>query len=292
MKGILIVNHFLNSDKFSDIYARLKSSAESLGISLLLTTNRELMHVEGEPLPFAFLPDFILFWDKDVLLAERCESMGIPTFNSASAIAASDNKAIMHRRLHGLPMSKTIIAPMTFPNIGYTELEFLDDVASSLGFPLVVKECCGSFGREVYLAKNMPALCEIVSRRGSVPLIFQELIRESFGRDIRINVVGGRVVAAMLRESTNGDFRSNITLGGHAIGYSPTDAERELAVSAAERLGLDFAGVDILFCKGDEPILCEVNSNAHFKSTLDYTGIDMAEHIMTHIVKKTGEIKK
>lgn len=287
MKGVLIVNHFLNSEKFSDIYARLKSSAEALGVSLSLMTNRELLHVEGEPLPFGFSPDFVLFWDKDVLLAEKCESMKIPTFNSSSAIAACDNKAVMHRRLEGLPMPKTIIAPMTFSNIGYGEAEFLDDVAQALGFPLVVKQCFGSFGREVYLARNMDSLKKIVREHGNVSLIFQELIRESFGRDIRINVVGGRVVASMLRESTNGDFRSNITLGGCAVGYSPSDDERELALAASERLGLDFAGVDILFGKDDKPILCEVNSNAHFKSTLDYTGVDMAEHIMAHIIKKT-----
>ncbi len=292
MKGILIVNHFLDSEKFSDIYARLCESAQAHGASLTLMTNRDLMHVEGEALPFPFPPDFILFWDKDILLAEKCEKAGFPVFNSSSAIAASDNKAIMHRRLYGLPMPKTIIAPMTFPNIGYKEQGFLDEVGKSLGFPLVVKECCGSFGREVYLAKNISSLREIVAHHGNVPLLFQELIRESFGRDIRINVVGGRVVAAMLRESTNGDFRSNITLGGCAYSYSPSDEERALAISAAEMLGLDFAGVDILFGKDDTPILCEVNSNAHFKSTLDYTGVNMADHIMTHIIKKLGDKRK
>ncbi len=292
MKGILIVNHFLDSEKFSDIYTRLKKSAEMHNVFLALMTNGELMHIEGEKLLFPFPPDFILFWDKDILLAEKCEAMGIPTFNSSSAIAACDNKAIMHRRLSGLPMPKTIIAPMTFPNIGYKEADFLDEVADALGFPLVVKECCGSFGREVYLAKNISALREIVRQHGNVPLIFQELIRESFGRDIRINVVGGRVVAAMLRQSTNGDFRSNITLGGCAYSYSPSDDERELALAAADRLGLDFAGIDILFGKNDTPILCEVNSNAHFKSTLDYTGVNMADHIMAHIVKKLGDKRK
>ena len=86
----------------------------------------------------------------------------------------------------------------------------------------------------------------------------------------------------MLRQSTDGDFRSNLTRGGSMAPYSPTRAEAELAVAATELLGLDFAGVDVLFGR-DGPLLCEVNSNAHFKTTLECTGVNMAVEIMRHI---------
>ncbi|MBQ3224172.1 MAG: RimK family alpha-L-glutamate ligase, partial [Oscillospiraceae bacterium] len=187
--------------------------------------------------------------------------------------------------LGDIPCPKTIIAPMTFPNIGFTDTSFLTSVAARLGFPIVVKEVCGSFGAQVYLARDFDELLKITTEHQSVPLLFQELIEESFGRDIRINVVGGRVCAAMLRESKNGDFRSNVTLGGSTLPYSPSDAECELALEAAERLGLDFAGIDILFGKYG-PLLCEVNSNAHFKSTYDCTGVDLAACIAEHIIGK------
>ena len=62
-------------------------------------------------------------------------------------------------------------------------------------------------------------------------------------------------------------------------------AEIELAEEASRRLGLDFAGIDILFGK-DGPLLCEVNSNAHFKSTYDCTGVDLASLIAEHIISK------
>ena len=92
----------------------------------------------------------------------------------------------------------------------------------------------------------------------------------------------------MLRRSTDGDFRSNLTLGGTMESYTPTEEEAALAIRATEVLGLEFAGVDILFGK-DGPILCEVNSNAHFKTTLECTGVNMALEIMRHIAGKLDE---
>ena len=87
----------------------------------------------------------------------------------------------------------------------------------------------------------------------------------------------------MYRYNDN-DFRSNITNGGSMKKYDANPAQAEIAVKACEAIGLDFAGVDVLFGE-DGPIICEVNSNPHFKTTLECTGINMAEHIMAHILK-------
>ncbi len=285
MNGALVVNNFLATEKFRDIYSRLQNAFSEREVSLSLYTNSSLLHILGEDIPFREKPDFVLFWDKDISLARAIEAQGILCVNCADAIEKCDDKAKMHLALSGLPCPRTVIAPMTFPNIGFTDTDFLKGVAEKLGFPIVVKEVCGSFGAQVYLAHDFSELEKITREHQNVPLLFQELIQESFGRDIRINVVGGRVCAAMLRESKNGDFRSNVTLGGGTLPYSPTDAECELALAAAERLGLDFAGIDILFSK-DGPLLCEVNSNAHFKSTYDCTGVDLADLIAAHIIRK------
>ena len=285
MRGALVVNNFLATEKFRDIYARLENAFSEREVSLSLYTNSSLCHVHGEDIPFREKPDFVLFWDKDISLARAIEEQGILCVNSADAIEKCDDKAKMHLALGDIPCPKTIIAPMTFPNIGFTDTDFLLTVAEKLDFPIVVKEVCGSFGAQVYLARDFDELLKITTEHQRVPLLFQELIKESFGRDIRINVVGGRVCAAMLRESKNGDFRSNVTLGGGTLPYSPTDAECELALSAAQRLGLDFAGIDILF-GAQGPLLCEVNSNAHFKSTYDCTGVDLADLIAAHIIDK------
>ncbi len=285
MNGILVVNKFLSTEKFRDIYARLESAFSEREVTLSLCANSDLSAPIGEKLPFSEKPDFVLFWDKDVTLARQIEAEGIPVFNSASAIEICDDKAKTHLALCGLPMPKTVIAPKTFPNIGYTDTGFLENVAEMLGFPIVIKETFGSFGAQVYLANDMDELVSITKEHEKTPLIFQELIKESAGIDIRMNVVGHKFRAAMKRESKNGDFRSNVTLGGSGVNYMPTEAEIALAEEASRRLGLDFAGIDILFGK-DGPLLCEVNSNAHFKSTLDATGVDLASLIAEHIISK------
>jgi RimK family alpha-L-glutamate ligase len=117
-------------------------------------------------------------------------------------------------------------------------------------------------------------------------MLIQEYIATSKGRDIRLNVVGGKVVACMYRYAVDDDFRANITNGAKMKNYEPTNEQIEMALSACELLGLDFGGVDILFGDNETPILCEVNSNAHFKNIFDCTGINVADHIVEHIMKR------
>lgn len=286
MRGLMVVNAFLRTTKFDDIYHTLLAAANECGMDLHVMTNSELCPIVGTPAFRHTDYDFVLFWEKDIRLAMQLEDLGLRLFNSAQSILTCDDKSLTHLALRreGIPMPKTIIAPMTYPNIGYTDLAFVDEIADKLGFPLVLKECFGSFGQQVYLFHDLPSLKEKVHSLGGTPLLFQQLIEESYGRDARLNVVGDRVVASMLRQSVDGDFRSNLTRGGTMNAYTPTAQEEALAIHAVQTLGLDFAGVDMLFGK-DEPIVCEINSNAHFKTTFECTGINIATEIMRYIAQ-------
>ena len=144
-----------------------------------------------------------------------------------------------------------------------------------------MKESFGSFGQQVYLVNNKSELTKKVKELEGKPFLFQEYIGESKGKDIRLQVVGNRVVASMYRYSED-DFRANITNGGHMKAYEPTSQEIELAICAAGAVGADFAGVDLLFGK-DGPLVCEVNSNAHFINILKCTGVDTSMEIMKYI---------
>lgn len=301
-KAWLVVNEFLRSAKFAEIHAWLLRSAEKAGIEMKLLTNAQIYsHMAGK-IPGGLVreegcgrneagerPEFVLFWDKDVRLAAYLEALSIPVYNSADAIAACDDKSLTYLKLWkaGLPMPETILAPMTFANIGYTNYHYLTGVGERLGYPMVVKECFGSFGAQVYLAQDQAQLREIMDGIGAKPALFQKFIGESRGRDVRLQVVGEDVVTSMYRYSTDGDFRANITNGGSMKKYDPSKEETGLAVKAAKVLGLDFAGVDILFAK-DGPIICEVNSNAHFKNIYDCTGVDAADCIMDYIICRSS----
>ena len=291
MKGWLIVNGFLHSNKYGELYALLQNAAEKRGITLGLKTGDGIfldVQTDGQLFP---LPDFVLFWDKDVTLAKRLETLGVPLFNSARAVEVCDRKTLTALALAqaGVPAPKTILAPKTFEGIGYTRLDFLDSAENALGYPMVLKEDCGSFGKQVYLASNRAEAETIIAGLGHKEFIMQEFIAESSGRDLRVNVVGGRAVSAMLRENSE-DFRSNISSGGSGKAYQPSALQAELAVRAATACGLDFAGVDLLFGK-DGPLVCEVNSNPHFKSTLDCTGQDLSLEILAYIAEKLDKAK-
>lgn len=267
MKGILAVNHFLNTNKFNTLHSYLLKSAEKCGISLELKTNLELA---------LDIPDtnFVLFWDKDTNLAARIEKMGIPVFNSAKSIALCDDKAKTYIALDGVVRQpKTIVAPKTYFRADFSE--FVDGAVKILGLPLVFKECFGSFGEQVWLCRNKQ---EIISHITEKPFILQEFIAVSSGHDVRIEVVGGRAVAAVRRENKN-DFRANVTNGGTMLKYEPTDEEKRIAAKACSALGLTFGGVDIL----DGGLVCEVNSNAHIINIMNCTGIEIAPMIFDEI---------
>lgn len=285
MFGWLVVNSFMKKDKFADIYQLLMNSATKRGVQLQLKTTTDLLCEVGAPLPCP-KPNFVIFWDKDTVLAQKIEGEGIPTFNSSTAIALCDNKICTAIALteHNVPHPKTVVAPKTFEGVGYNDCEFLHKAVDMLGFPMVVKEAYGSFGQQVYLAHNFDELKDIVAKISHKDFLMQEFIAESAGRDVRINVVGGKVVCGMLRQNNN-DFRSNITNGGTACNTTLTEEQKAVALKATNALGLDWAGVDVMFGKHG-PIVCEVNSNPHFRSTLDCTGIDLSEYIVEFVVGK------
>ena len=281
MLGWLIVNGFLESKKFDEIYSFLKNASENVGISLEIKTNVELMTLVDEPL-FP-CPDFVIFWDKDVFLAKKLEKNGVRLFNSARSVEICDNKILTALTLSGkVRTPKTLIAPKTFEGVGYTKKDFLKKAIEILSLPIVIKEAYGSFGQQVYLAKSVDDMERIVEKIGHKEFLMQEFVKTSEGKDVRINVIGGKVVSSMLRYNEN-DFRSNITNGGSMKKYDISPAWAEAAVKACEAIGLDFAGVDVMFGENGEPVICEVNSNPHFKSSFECNGVDMSVCIMNYV---------
>lgn len=142
-------------------------------------------------------------------------------------------------------MPRTLVAPMTYVNMDAQGDAFLRHGAQALGFPLVVKECFGSLGGQVYLARDFGQLRRLAGSMGPKPFLLQQFVAASAGEDRRLYVVGGRVAAAMRRRSET-DFRANIGGGGHGDAYTPTTEEERLALECAAILGTEIAGVDLL----------------------------------------------
>lgn len=306
LQGLLVTNAFLRTEKFVEHYQWLEEAAGRRNVVLSLLDNAQLLSVLGKEdsaiRRIARQYDFVIFWDKDIpqgkLLEWECRRQGVPVFNTVDAIAACDDKWETYLRLYqwneGAPPEErlallpTIAAPMTYETIGYPLVDFVDRVIEELGLPVVIKECFGSFGMQVYLASTREEVTALTEKLAGKPFLYQKYLASSRGRDVRLEVVGERVVAGMYRFSEKGDFRANITNGGSMKPYSPSGREQAAAVQAARALHLDFAGVDLLFGEGEKEalVLCEVNSNAHFKNMYLCTGVNVAEEIMEDIWKK------
>ena len=282
MKGYLIVNSFMKTEKFISLYEMLSNAFKNRGVSLEIKQASDISLKVGEPLKEKV--DFAIFWDKDIYLAERLENNGVRLFNSKRAVMLCDNKVLMYQALAqaGIKIPETIIAPKTFEGLNYSDRSFLKIAAQEIGYPMVIKEAFGSFGEQVYLVKDEKSADEIIDKIGYKDFLMQKFIASSKGKDIRINVVGDKAIVSMLRENKD-DFRSNISNGGTGSLYQPEQAYLDLAIKASKALGLDFAGVDVLFGE-DGPIVCEVNSNPQFASTLKATGVNLANYIADYIL--------
>jgi ribosomal protein S6--L-glutamate ligase len=114
--------------------------------------------------------------------------------------------------------------------------------------------------------------------------LVQEFIKEAAGTDIRCFVIGGKVVASIMRRAEEGEFRSNLHRGGEALAIKITKAERLIAVKAANAIGLNVAGVDPL--RSDKgPMVLEINSSPGIQGVERATGINVANNIIDHIEK-------
>lgn len=289
--GWIIYNGNLPSEDFVDFAQWLHIAATKQGIHTQIYKNNELLvHMTRHSLGLLNgkaeeLPDFVIFIDKDIYLARQLEWLGIPVFNNARAIEISDDKIATYQMLtqKGIHIPETIIAPKIFSRHASMDTNFMTYVADTLGFPMIIKEAFGSFGEQVYLIHTHEEMTDKVQEMIGKPFLFQAFIDSSFGKDMRLQVVGDQVVASMLRRSVD-DFRANVTAGGTMERYEPTEAEKELAVAATKAIGADFAGIDLLFGPDQTPIVCEVNSNAHIRNLFDCTHINAADFIIEHII--------
>ena len=295
MTGWIIYNGTLNVPKIKELVDSLVIEAKKLNINLEAIKNTELIPMydnNGEArlihIKKVEEPKFIIFWDKDVLLASHLEKMGYRVFNSSNAIKNCDHKGLMHLVLsnNSISMPKTILSPMIF-DYSLNSEDYLISCYETLGKSVIIKESMGSFGMQVYLINNREEFINKVKElnKNRIDFIIQENIKSSFGKDIRVNIIGDKVVGAMLRESKT-DFRANISQGGIGTLIDLNKEQEELALKAHKALGLDFSGVDLLFGENNKPLLCEVNSNLNFLSFEKLWGNSFGKKILEYILEE------
>ena len=249
--------------------------------------NKQSILVNGKSLP---LPKFVFprtgsgttYYIKAVI--RHFERMGVPVINSSDAIDNVKDKLYTHQILaqSNLDIPNTMLLKHPID---------IDFVEKNIGFPVIVKKISGSYGRGVFLCEDKKQLNQLVTMaeltKKSYDIIIQEFIKDTWGKDLRVFVVNDKVVGCMMRQATDDDFRANITRGGEGFPYEVNELIEWLSSESSKALGLDIAGVDLLFQNGGYKI-CEVNSNPGFEGMENFTKKNIAGEIVSFIKLKLG----
>lgn len=210
-----------------------------------------------------------------IAVLRQFEMMGAWTLNGSIAIERSRDKlrSLQVLAAEGLGMPRTSIA--------HSSALVAEALAHVGGAPAVIKSLEGTQGLGVGIVESERSARSVIEafRAQDVNILIQEFIEEAGNSDIRAIVVGDRAVAAMRRTGADGDFRSNLHRGGGAEAHELTDEERSTAVRAAQALGLNVCGVDML--PSDRgPVIMEVNSSPGLEGVEAATGVDVAGEIL------------
>lgn len=208
------------------------------------------------------------------------EAAGVRVINTSSAIRVANDKVLTHASLvrAGVPVPRTGAA--------FTPEKALD-LAAEIGYPVVVKPVSGSWGRMVAVARDEEELRALLDHRSYLPgvdsrvFLIQEFVRKP-GRDIRVFVVGGEVPAAIYRVSEH--WITNTARGARAEPASVDEELAEISIRAAEAVGTEVAGVDVMEDPGRGYLVNEVNPVPEFKNTVRATGVALHQRIAEYVL--------
>lgn len=248
---------------------------------------RDSIMIDGNHVP---LPDFLiprtLLEDNGYFaqaIIRQLERMGVAVYNNATCIETVSDKLHTHQVLaeNGLPTPATMLAK--FP----VDIELVEKV---IGFPVVVKTLLGANGSGVFLIENTKAFKDLMAliREASphIQMIFQKYIAHSRGRDLRLFVVDGEVIASVERVAQQGDFKANYSTGGSVKEFQPDAKAVEMALKTADVLNIQIAGIDLLFTEDGGYTICEANTFPGFRGLESVCDVNIPQRIYQAMQKR------
>ncbi len=220
--------------------------------------------------------------DYGLAVVKHFESLGSLVFNGSQAIAESRDKL---RSLQVLS-SAGVRVPATVLARGSKNLRAA--LAAVKEMPVILKVLRGTQGVGVMIAHSPVSVASVLETLNTLEedVLIQQFLKESAGRDYRVFVVGGKIIATMLRTAPSGEFRSNIHRGGEGSPITLPASYRRIAIRAASAFNLGVAGVDLMDGPGGATIL-EVNSSPGFEGIEKATKRNIAVMIMRYVVAET-----
>lgn len=230
------------------------------GISLKLVYDNDIDYNENI--------DFAIVRTINPNITKKLENMGIRCFNNYKVSYVTNDKALCYKYAE----ENNIQIMKTFYNI--------EDVNE---YPVVIKPKNSHGGDRVIMCQNKTELMTKLNLYENDNYVIQTVASDT-GKDVRVYVIGNRIITAMLRESEN-DFRSNFCLGGKASVYNLSPKEQEIVNSIINIFDFDFVGIDFVFNNG-EIVFNEIEDVVGSRMVYTYTDIDIVELYVEHIVKE------
>ena len=265
-------------------FARMmQERGEPLGLNVQAVVLSELvlgMDENGQPTCLrngkTARPDAVLSRQRDSLVSEYFERMGVLVFNNSQVCRICNDKRITYQFLQGLPIPPTVFLSPT-----------QSAPPAGTQFPVIIKPACSHGGDRILLVHNEAEWQEAAKRILPEPALQQSVVTEA-GQDLRVYVLGGKILAGVMRTARTGVV-SNFKQGGHVALHELTEAERTLAQAVIDRFEkagatLHMAGVDLLYDHG-HPVLGEVEDVVGSRMLYNTSDIDIVALYLAHIAK-------
>lgn len=248
--------------------------------------DRKSILIDNKSIP---LPDFVLprlgsrtsHFASSVI--RQLEYLGVYVCNTADSIEAVKDKLYMHQQLAHSKLATPNTMLAKFP----IDVEV---VKREIGFPLVIKNVTGMQGAGIYLCDSEEKFLDVMelvyTNNSNANIILQEFVATSRGQDVRVFIIGGKVVGCMRRVSAT-SFKSNVSKGADVSAFDLSPEGEWLATETAKLLGLDVAGIDLLFDENGFKV-CEANSAPGFVGLEKIIGKVIAEYILDYVLVKIG----
>jgi len=214
-----------------------------------------------------------------LMLLRHFELMSVPSTLSLTGLLTARNKYLTLQSLHD--------AKIRIPeSVLIASRNRSEDLIEYLPPPLVLKLLTGTQGIGVMRVNDVKEAGPIIDTLSELDqmICLQKYLPNS-GEDRRVFVTGGEVVAAMRRRAAAHEWRSNIHIGGQGMNHKVTSEESEVSIKAAEAVGVEIAGIDLISVD-NTPYVIEVNASPGFRGLLDATGVNAATKIVEYALTK------
>jgi len=222
--------------------------------------------------------------DSSLKLVPHLHRMGIPLVNNLDAIRLAKDQFLTLQALSAVQLP--------IPDTGFiNSIEGFHLVLDRLGgYPVVLKQASGRVGEGVFLVKTEHQARLILHNNLETGkgMLVQRFIPPENRLNIRVLVIGGKIAGAMKLKPKPGDFRSNFHLTQKSWPVELLPEWEEIALKAADALGLEIAGVDLVVDEKEKVRVIEVNYSPGFSGLEAATGLDIAGRIIDYVVKTYG----